>query len=91
MYRKLRNPAHKANKNYQKYFGKKANQFVQKTLPGVEEPQYFNSNYYCRAGQFIVLEPDAGYLKKYPNDPKTDNVFIHHMPEPYLMLANKLK
>jgi hypothetical protein len=89
VYKKLRNPAHKANKNYQKYFGKKANQFVKKTLPGFEEPQYFNSNHYCRTGQFIVLKPDADYLKKYPNDPKTENVFIHHLPEQYIVLMNK--
>ena len=90
VYNKLCNPAQKANKNYQKYFGKKAQKFVEKTLPGFQEPDYYNSNYYCRTGQFIVLTPDEDYLKKYPNDPKSENVFIHHLPEQYLMLANKL-
>lgn len=91
VYKQLSNPALKANKRYQKYFGKKANKYVEKTLPDFREPEYVNTNNYMRAGCPVVLSPDEAYLNKYPNDPNSDNIFRHHLPEQYLFLLERLR
>jgi hypothetical protein len=41
-----------------------------------------------RAGRMIVLQPDAEYMKLFPDNPKT--MFVHHFYKPYFYLAQKM-
>ncbi|MFZ9718325.1 MAG: lipase family protein [Chitinophagaceae bacterium] len=77
----------KAQKKLKRYLGKLAFTQVIKTLPQMKEPAYANGNNYMRAGTPIVLLPDETYHNVYPA--KTENLFLHHMYEPYLMLIKK--
>lgn len=87
VFNKLDKPTRKAQKNYEKYLGDMASKFIKKSIKGFEPPEYFHSNNYVRAGQTIVLLPDAAYYKKYPND-KT-KIFRHHLHGPYLYLLDQ--
>lgn len=90
-YNKMSKPSERAQKNYQKFLGKMVSQAVKKQIPNFVTPEYYNSNYYVRAGSTIVLYPDSEYFKLYSNDPKNPNIWQHHLPKPYLFLAEKLK
>lgn len=90
-YNKMSKPSEKAQKNYQKYLGKMVSQAVKKQIPSFAIPEYYNSNYYVRTGNTIVLYPDSEYFKVYSNDPKNPDIWQHHLPKPYLYLAEKLK
>lgn len=90
VYKKLSKHPEKAKNNFQKYLGEKAGAIIIKQdLPGYEQPEYYNSNHYMRCGQQIILMPDKEYENAFPYDPK--NVFLHHMPAPYLHLAQKME
>jgi hypothetical protein len=89
VYSQLTKHTLKAQKRYQKYLGKKTSKFVKSQLKGIKLPKYVDSNHYVRTGQFIVLEPDETYYKQFP-DSET-KVFVHHMIQPYIYLAEKLK
>ena len=91
LYNKMSKPSERAQKNYQKYLGKMVSNAVKKQIPNFIAPEYYNSNYYVRTGNTIVLYPDEAYYKKYSNDPENPNIWTHHLPAPYLMLAEKLK
>lgn len=91
VYNKMSKPSLKAQKNYQKYLGKMVSQAVTKQIPGFEVPQYYNSNYYVRTGNTIVLYATEDYFKLFSNDPSNPNVWQHHLPKQYLFLAEKLK
>jgi hypothetical protein len=88
VYNRLSKPALKAQENYQDYLGEMASRYVKKDLPGFEPPAYFESNNYVRTGATVVLLADEEYYKKFPDS--RDDVFCHHMFEPYLYLAGKL-
>jgi hypothetical protein len=62
---------------------------VVKELPGYVAPEYVKSTYYVRTGQQIVLLATDDYYERFPDN--RENVFIHHMFEPYLYLADKLR
>lgn len=79
----------RAQKRYQKYLGKKTSTFVKSQLKDIEIPRYVDSNHYVRTGQFIVLEADETYYKQFPDS--ESKVFVHHMIQPYIFLAEKLK
>ena len=64
---------------------------VQKQIPDFITPEYYKSNYYVRTGNTIILFPDEEYFKVYSNDPANPNIWTHHLPGPYMMLAEKLK
>ena len=87
IYNKMDKPPRKAQKNYEKYLGKKISKYVKKNLKEFETPIYYNSNNYVRCGNTIVLAGDSAYYQKYPID-KT-NLFMHHYPAPYLFLMDK--
>jgi hypothetical protein len=86
-YNSLDKPTRKANKRFQKQLGKTLGGFIKKSLPEYEEPEYYNSNNYTRAGQNIVLYADSAYYRLFPDNP--DNVWTHHMFEAYLYLTEK--
>lgn len=75
----------KAQKRFEKYLGKMVAKQVKKTMPQLEEPDYAPGNNYQRAAIPIVFEPDSEYHQKFPDQP--DNVFVHHMLEPYYYLS----
>lgn len=78
----------KAQKRYEQYLGNQAYKFVQKQLQEYDQPEYYNSNHYVRTGSFIILMADEAYYKRFPDNEK--RVFVHHMLQPYLYLAEKL-
>lgn len=91
VYKKLSKPSKKAQKNYEKYLGKMVSKAVEKQIPNFQTPAYFASNYYVRTGNYIVLFADDDYFELYPNDPETDNIWQHHLPQQYLYLVEKME
>lgn len=89
-YNKMSRPSEKAQKNYQKFLGKMVSQAVKKQIPNFVTPKYYNSNYYVRTGNIIILSPGSEYFKIYSNDPKNPNIWQHHLPKAYLFLAENL-
>lgn len=85
VYNKLDKPTRKAQKNYEKYLGVKAAEFVQKSLPDFEPPAYYPSNHYVRTGRIIVLTGDTAYFKKFPTI--EEKIWIHHGFDAYYDLA----
>lgn len=90
VYKKLDKPSRKAQKNYQKYLGKMVSVAVKKQLPSLTLPEYYNSNYYVRTGNTIVLYPDDAYFQLHNNEPTNTNIWEHHWPVAYLIMAEKL-
>lgn len=90
-YNDLSKPSQKAQRNYQKYLGKIVSKSVKKQMPDLEIGNYYNSNYYVRTGNTIVLYPDEEYLLLYNNSSDNPNIWQHHFPLQYLHLALKLK
>ncbi|WP_018344314.1 lipase family protein [Cytophaga aurantiaca] len=91
IYNKMSKPSLRAQKNYQKYLGKMVSHAVENQIPNFITPEYYNSNYYVRTGNTIILFPDEAYYNVYSNDSTNPNIWTHHFPEPYMMLAEKLK
>ncbi|MBN8674195.1 MAG: lipase family protein [Chitinophagales bacterium] len=89
VYDKLERKPRKAQRKFEKYLGtvmyKKA---IRKVLPQLKEPVYVHDNNFMRAGNPVILMPDAGYFQLFPDD-KT-KPFIHHMFAPYYALVKKL-
>lgn len=79
----------KAMKKVQKQLGYRAGKIVQKNRIQYEEPDFKNSMHYTRAGNHIVLKPNAEYYKEFPKD-SGGKIFTHHLFEAYLMLAKML-
>ncbi len=90
IYNRLDKPGRRAQKNYQKYLGKMVSRMVKKQLPEFSVPAYYNSNYYVRTGPTVVLHPDEAYWKVYDNDPDKPDIWRHHLPAGYLLLAERL-
>ncbi|MEP7257231.1 MAG: lipase family protein [Flavitalea sp.] len=90
VYNRLSEPSLKAQRRYQKYLGGMASKMVKKQLPDFTPQEYFKSNSYVRTGSTIVLYADEEYFKLYNNDPSNPNIWRHHLPVPYLFLAEKL-
>lgn len=84
VYNQLNRPTQKANKQFQKYLGKKLEVHVRKALPQFEAPSYANTFHYVRTGQQIILYPDSSYYHQFPQD---EHLWINHMFEAYLHLA----
>lgn len=91
MHRQLTRHNRKALKKYQFYLGKIASKMVEKNVPGYKAPKdFYNSNNYMRAGNMIILNPDAAYYEKFPETDKS-KLFIHHSLLAYLYLLDQLK
>ena len=87
-YNRMDKPTKKAQKRYQNYLGKMVSGMVKKNAPGFVPPSYYNSNDYVRTGNMIVLPTDETYFKQFPDS--REHIFVHHILEPYLYLAEKL-
>lgn len=87
-YNRMDKPTRKAQKRYQNYLGKMVSGMVKKNLSGFVAPAYYNSNDYVRTGNTIVLPVDESYFKLFPEN--KDNIFVHHLLEPYLYLAERI-
>lgn len=87
VYNNLDNPTQKAKSKFQKYLGDYAGKEVKNTLPNYQSPDFFDSNYFTRAGDFVVLYPDSEYYQLFPEE--KEKVFKHHALQPYLFLLEK--
>ena len=88
-YKQMKKPSEKAQRNFQKYLGNYASKSIVKALPEFQAPVYYKSNNYVRIGPTIALIPDATYYQRFPDSEK--QIFIHHLPDPYLYLMQKYK
>jgi hypothetical protein len=86
-YKKLKKPSEKAQRNYEKYLGGFVSKMVKKTLPEFTPPVYVHTADFVRIGPTIMLLGDEAYFKQFPDS--KENVFIHHLMEPYLYLIDK--
>lgn len=87
VYNKLDKPTRKAQRNYTRFLGSTAGNFVRRELPELETPAYVESNLYVRTGAIITLLPDSGYLARFPQSKETP--FVNHMLDPYLYLLER--
>jgi hypothetical protein len=88
VFNRLSKPGLKAQRVYEKYLGRYISKQVLKQLPTLKIPDYYHSTYFVRTGDCILLYADSAYYKKYPDS--KSNVFIHHLFQPYLFLAEQL-
>ncbi|MCW5899838.1 MAG: META domain-containing protein [Flavobacteriales bacterium] len=87
VYNKLDKPTRKAQRNYTRFLGTSAGNFVRRELPELETPAYVESNLYVRTGAIVALLPDSGYLARFPQHKETP--FVNHMLDPYLYLLER--
>lgn len=87
VYRRMANPTLRAQRKFEKYLGRLVSKYVKKQLPGYQPPAYVKSTYYVRTGEQIVLLAAEDYYERFPDS--KENIFIHHMFEPYLFLAEQ--
>lgn len=90
VYNRLSKPSKRAQRNYQRYLGKMVSKAVKKQIPAFEIPTYYNSNYYVRVGNTIVLYPDSAYFSRPSASAAPEKIWQHHFPFQYLYLAEKL-
>lgn len=88
VYGRMNRKSHKAQRVFTKYLGKGINKQVRKALPQMKEPAYVANMNFTRAGIPVVLQPDADYLKQYPDS--GNKIFIHHGLWPYYLLTQKI-
>jgi hypothetical protein len=81
----MEDAAQKTNRKYHKYLTKRMGVFVKKNLKDYKDPNIEKSNFYMPAGIPIILQPDSLYNEKFKFD--GENVFLHHMFEPYIFLT----
>jgi hypothetical protein len=86
-YNKMNRRTREAQENFQNTLGRFVYKLIKKQLPGIKQPDYKDGNNYQRAGIPVVLEPDADYYSKFPDN--SNNIFQHHMFEPYNLLVKK--
>jgi len=87
VYNKLDKPTRKAQRNYTRFLGTSAGNFVRRELPELETPAYVESNLYVRTGAIVTLLPDSGYHARFPQNKETP--FVNHMLDPYLYLLER--
>jgi hypothetical protein len=87
LYNRLDRPTRKAQRNYTRFLGRSAGNFVRRELPGLETPAYVESNLYVRTGTIITLLPDSSYLERFPQ--QGENPFVNHMLDPYVHLLER--
>lgn len=88
-YGRMNKPSRKAAKNYRKYLGNFVSKSIRQHLKTFQPPGYAQGSYYVRTGSTIVLLADEEYFTLYPQDKK--NVFVNHLHNPYIYLAEKLR
>ena len=77
--------AQKVNRKYEKYLTKRMGSVIKKSLKEYQNPIIEKSNFYMPTGIPIILQPDSTYNQKFKFD--GNNVFLHHMFEPYIYLT----
>jgi hypothetical protein len=87
VYRQMKRGLAKVNRRFEKRFGRGVYKQVKKYMPELAEPKYAGTFSYMRAGNPIVLEPDADYYKNFPDTGK--NIFRNHYFEPYDYLVRR--
>lgn len=87
VYNKLDKPTRKAQRNYTRFLGTSAGNFVRRELPGLETPPFVESNLYVRTGAIITLLPDSAYHARFPQSKETP--FVNHMLDPYMYLLER--
>lgn len=87
VYNKLDKPTRKAQRNYTRFLGTSAGNFVRRELPELETPAYVESNLYVRTGSIVTLLPDSAYHSRFPQ--KNETPFVNHMLDPYLYLLER--
>lgn len=88
VYNKLDKPSRRAQRNYERYLGKMVSKMVQKQIPDISLPGYYQSNYYVRTGTTIALYADSAYYQQYGKE-GPDKIWQHHFPQPYLFLTER--
>lgn len=88
IYRKLKRPSAKAQKRYQKYFGRLTSKFIRKYLPDYEPGTYYSSSNYVLTGNIYVLEVPVSYAEHFNTK---DELMLHHKPEAYHYLLEHSK
>jgi len=86
-YNGLNKKTKRARKSLIKHLGKRVGKQVHKSRPQFGRPNFHHSQNYCRTGNHVILKTFDAYFKIYPKE--SGDIFIHHMLEPYLMLAEK--
>lgn len=87
VHNKLDRPTRKAQRNYRKFLGRSAGNFVRRNLPLLETPPYAETSLYVRTGTIITLFPDSAYHQRFPQ--KQETPFVNHMLEPYVYLMER--
>jgi hypothetical protein len=87
VYKKLDKSTRKAQKKFEKFMGRMVSKQVVRYMPQYTAGKYAPTMNYMRAGTPIVLQPDEEYYKRYPDT--GNNVFRHHLFEPYYYLAKR--
>jgi len=87
-YGRMNRKSSKSQKVFTKYLGKTLGAQIKKAMPQLRQPDFSDNMNYTRAGVPIVLQPDTGYLKKYPDS--GSHIFIHHGLWPYYLLTQKI-
>jgi pimeloyl-ACP methyl ester carboxylesterase len=85
---RLEKPTRRAQRRYRRYLGTLLEGQIRKHWPEYRPGPYFPSNNYARVGPTVVLLPDAAYYQQFPDNPQ--QVFTHHLFQPYLYLAERL-
>jgi hypothetical protein len=88
IYSRLRKPSLKAQRRNQRILGTMLSKYIKEHLKGYKEPKYYPSSNYVRTGNYIVLLADDAYYKKFPDN--KEDIFVHHLLQPYLYLAERL-
>lgn len=88
-YNQLNTPTKKALRKSRHYLGHMGAKSVRKYLPGFVPPVYYPSSNYMRAGQPVILQADAEYFRRFPDNDR--NVFVHHLMSPYLYLLRRMQ
>ena len=87
IYKSLDRHTRSAQKKFEKFLGKVIYKQVKKYMKEFRQPEYGGSCNYARAGNPVVLEPDAAYYERFPDT--GSNIFRNHLFEPYYYLVNK--
>ncbi len=87
VYNKLDRPTRKAQRNYRRFLGTSAGNFVRRELPQLITPPFAETNLYVRTGTIITLLPDSAYHQRFPQD--KERIFINHHLEPYVYLMER--
>ena len=88
IYGKLDKSSRKAQENYTKYLGEKAYEFVQKSVPAYEEPEFVKSFNYTPCGTLVLLRPEKNYWDNYYQKKKGEyGIFVHHHYYAYYRLV----